>query len=121
MGNNVIWIEPPEALEAAMVAYGTKALTAVRAVADFIALKVQNEARVNAPWEDRSKAARGGLFGVVTQEAAEAAVTIYLSHGHTVFYGKFLELSNGQRYAIIMPTIQRNLPVIEKMLKNIFD
>ena len=41
---------------------------------------------------------------VVAREAAEAMVVLYLSHGHTVFYGQFLEESHGGKYAIIMPT-----------------
>jgi len=38
--------------------------------------------------------------------------------GHTVFYGKYLETSNGGRYAVVMSTIERNLPKLERMLQD---
>jgi hypothetical protein len=116
----VIWIEPPEKMVRALEQYGKRVLVAVHAVAEFIATKMQNEARRNAPWQDRTGNARSGLFGAVEREAAEAIVEIYLSHGHTIYYGQFLELAHGQRYAIIMPTIEQNLPELKRLLDELF-
>lgn len=114
------WVKPPSAeLMPAVEVYGQRVRTAVRAVADYMAQTVQGEMRQNAPWEDRTGNARTGLFSVV-EEAAGDLVTIWLSHGHTVYYGVYLELAHGKRYAIIMPTIEANLPVIERMLQQIF-
>lgn len=114
------WVKAPEAeLMPNIQGYGTKVLVAVRAVADFMAQKMQGEMRANAPWEDRTGNARSGLFSV-TEEIGRDAVRIWLSHGHTVFYGQFLELAHGKRYAVIMPTIEANLGEIEGMLKRIF-
>lgn len=114
------WVKPPEAeLIPAIEAYGDRVLAAVRAVADYAAQKMQGEMRQGAPWEDRTGNARSGLFSVAEQ-LAEDTVTIWLSHGHTINYGVFLELAHGKRYAVIMPTIQANLPVIEGMLQRIF-
>lgn len=115
------WVRPPDAqLIPAVAAYGQRVRTAVRAVADYVAQKTQAEMRQNAPWQDRTGNARTGLFSVV-EEASRDLVTIWLSHGHTVYYGVYLELAHGKRYAIIMPTIEANLPVIERMLKAIFE
>jgi hypothetical protein len=116
----VVWIEPPEKMARALEEYGERVLAAVRAVAEYMATKMQDESRRNAPWQDRTGNARSGLFGAVEQEAAEAMVTIYLSHGHTVYYGQFLELAHGQKYAIIMPTIEANLPELKRMLDELF-
>jgi hypothetical protein len=113
----VVWVTPPSKLVKAFEQYGDKVFVAVKAVAAFVAQKMQDEARKNAPWTDRTGNARGGLFGV-SNEAAKHIVEIYLAH--TMDYGKYLELSNGGKYAIIMPTIQKNLPVIKKMLDDIF-
>jgi hypothetical protein len=114
------WTKPPSAeLIPGVLAYGDKVRVAIRAVADYMAQKVQGEMRQNAPWEDRTRLARGGLFSVV-EEASGDLVTIWLSHGHTVYYGVFLELAHGKKYAVIMPTIEANLPVIEGMLKRVF-
>jgi hypothetical protein len=116
----IIWIEPPEGMIRALELYGEKALAAVYAIAGKIAEKMQNESQQNAPWQDRTSNARSGLFSDVEMEAAEAIVTIYLSHGHTIFYGKFLELAHGAKYAIIMPTIESNLAELMKMLDELF-
>jgi hypothetical protein len=114
------WVKPPSAeLIPAVEAYGRRVHTAIRAVADYMAQKTQAEMRQGAPWEDRTGNARTGLFSVV-DEAAQDLVTIWLSHGHTVYYGVFLELAHGKKYQIIMPTIEGNIPVIEKMLQDVF-
>jgi hypothetical protein len=39
---------------------------------------------------------------------------------HTVFYGKYLELSNGGKYAIVMSTLEGNLPKLERMVQEVF-
>ncbi len=116
----IIWIEPPEGMIRALELYGEKALAAVYAVAAKIADKMQDEAPQNAPWQDRTGNARSGLFSDVEMDAAAAIVIIYLSHGHTIFYGKFLELAHGGKYAIIMPTIEANLPELKQMLDDLF-
>ncbi len=113
------WIVPPSQLARGLEQYGERVMVAVKAVADYIAQKMQDEARRDASWEDRTGNARSGLFAVA-EHAARDVVNVYLSHGHTVEYGKWLELANAGRYAIILPTIERNLPVLEKMLKDIF-
>lgn len=64
---------------------------------------VQAYAQENAPWEDRTGAAREGL---IAQAGAEADGTIYLTLAHTVEYGRWLELIRNGQYAIIMPTLE---------------
>ncbi len=114
---SVVWVTAPSDLAEAVEAYGDKVHVAVRAVADYVAQKLQDEARLNAPWTDRTGNARSGLYALV-EETAEHLVSIYLSH--TMDYGKWLELAHSQRYQIIMPTIEANVPVLERMLKDIF-
>lgn len=110
-----VWVVAPERLAQQIEAYGDRVRVAVRATADYFAALLQNEARDNAPWTDRTGNARTGLFAVAEQAAGDV-VEIYLSHGHTVEYGVWLELAHGQRYAVIMPTLERNLPTLERML-----
>jgi len=137
------WIISPEKqLIPNIREYGNKVLVAVQAAATYWGQSVQDQARQDAVWEDRTANARGGLFfavdgfglspvtGVVTAEAksemSDVAVesgnnrTLVVTLGHTVFYGKFLELSNGGKYAVVMSTIEQNLNGLEKMLKDIF-
>ena len=113
------WITPPSALQTEIVKWGDKVITAIKAIADYIATQAQNDMRLNAPWTDRTGNARNALFSLA-EKAAGDAVVIYLSHGSAIHYGKMLELGHGMTYAIIVPTMQRIIPQLEKMLKQLF-
>jgi len=142
MADGFEWVVSPKVIGDGLEQYGRKALIAIQAVANYWGQGVQDEARQNAVWEDRTGNARGGLFfavdgfgletitGEVTPEAksemSDVAVesgskdTLIITFAHTVFYGKFLELSNGGRYAIIMSTIERNLSSLERQVQDLF-
>ena len=111
------WVVHPKKMAHALDKYGDRAWKAVEALAEFIAVKLQNEARQDAPWQDRTGNARSGLIGATTSEFAKKIVTIYLIH--SVDYGVLLELARAGRYAIIAPTIERNLPEIKRMLDDL--
>jgi hypothetical protein len=133
-------VAPSEQLIPAISKYGHDVLVAVQAVATYWGQSIQDQARQNAVWEDRTGNARGGLFfavdgfglspltGVVTPEAksemSDVAIesgdkdTLIITLAHTVYYGKYLETSNGGTYAIIMTTIEQNLPVLERMIQD---
>lgn len=138
----VEWVRPPSSLNPAIRAYGERVIVAVHAVAEYVGAKMQNEARFTAPWTDRTGNARSGIFYAVQGERGlvigvvgggvqgnirqdyeiiepePGAVQIFLSH--TMFYGRYLELSNGGRYGIILSTMRANLPVLQQMLQRIF-
>lgn len=59
-------------------------------------------AQYNAPWTDRTGAAREGLYTDVFEEDGD----IVLELGHGVDYGIWLELIQDGRFAIIMPTLE---------------
>lgn len=143
MSTGFYWVIPPEKeLIPGVQDYGHRMLVAVQAAATYWGQTIQDDARINAPWMDRTGNARGGLFfavdgfglepitGEVAPEAksemSDVAIesgnadTLIITLGHTVFYGKFLELSNGGRYAVIMSTIEKNLPMLERMLQDLF-
>ena len=143
MNDGFRWVVPPsEQLIPNLQKYGVKVLVALQAVASRWGQQIQDEARKNAPWEDRTGNARGGLFyavdgfglkpivGTVTPGADELKSDVHIEEGgankliialgHTVFYGKFLELSNGGKYAIIMSTIESNLGNLEQMMQDYF-
>jgi hypothetical protein len=143
MNSGFHWVISPEKeLIPNIKAYGEKALVAVQAVATYWGQQIQDEARMEAPWEDRTGNARGGLFfavdgfgfspitGTVTPEAtsemSDVAIengdkdTLIITLGHTVYYGKYLETSNGETYAIVMSTMDKNLNDLERMLKDTF-
>src|SRR3989304_3782230 len=59
------WVVSPKVVAQGLDDYGQKALIAIQAVANYWGQLVQNEARENAVWEDRTGNARGGLFFAV--------------------------------------------------------
>lgn len=66
------------------------------------AQEVEAYARTNAPWSDRTGAARAGLTTDVYEEFGE----IILELSHSVDYGIWLETIQNGAYAIIMPTLE---------------
>jgi hypothetical protein len=64
--------------------------------------EVEQYARDNAPWADRTGQARNGLIASVYEDSGE----IVLELAHTVDYGEWLELIQDGRFAIIMPTLE---------------
>lgn len=65
-------------------------------------------AKDNAPWMDHPgvhEDARDHLQGQVVWQDAEN-FTIMLGHGEQVYYGLWLEVRWGGRYAIIVPTVE---------------
>ena len=141
-GSGFEWVVSPKVIAKGLKDYGERALVAIQAVANYWGQSIQDEARQNASWEDRTGNARGGLFfavdgfglepltGEVTPEAksemSDVGVesgskdTLIITLAHTVFYGKFLELKNSGRYAIIMSTLERNLGKLERQVQDVF-
>ncbi len=64
--------------------------------------EVESYAKTNAPWADRTGAARNGLTASVYLEGGE----IVLELAHTVDYGYWLEVIQEGRFATIMPTLE---------------
>jgi len=61
-------------------------------------------AKRNRPWTDRTGNARRGLFSYTKLDSSALKLRV----AHTVYYGKFLELSHAGQYAILGETLQRN-------------
>lgn len=85
-------------------AYRERLLAAIQALGDFFAARIEAYAKLNAPWVDRTGAARQGLRAFTLKEGLR--VVLYLVH--SVFYGRFLEM--GARHAAPRPII---LPALE--------
>jgi len=135
-------ISPKQQLIPAINKYGHDALVAVQGVATYWGQFIQNEARERVDsehkWITRTGAAQGGLFfavdgfgfspiiGEATPDAkslmSDVAVesgdknTLLITLGHTVYYGKWLEIMQGGGRGVVMSTIEKNLPMLERML-----
>lgn len=134
-----VWVQPPSNIAKGVADYAAKCEVALYAIASKWGQDVQNETRINAAWEDRTGNARSGLFYAVdglgmgevvgdisagarslmreTEEVKGDKNTLVIVVAHTVFYGKYLELARGGKYAIILSTIEKNLPRLEQMVQ----
>lgn len=114
------WTTPPSELATAIERYGDRVLTAVAAVAQYVATQMQNQAKADAPWTDRTGNARTGIFGTSEADFGARVVTIYLSHSATLTYPLFLEIGNSGKYAVIMRTMQAHYEPLMQMLREAF-
>ena len=80
--------------------------------------KVQNYARANASWTDRTGNARQGLMGTYSKEGGSTHV---ITLTHSVPYGIWLEVRWAGRYGIINRTIQSEAPRIMRDLQGLMD
>lgn len=114
------WSTPPSELATAVERYGDRVLTAVAAVAQYVATQMQNQAKADAPWTDRTGNARTGLFGTSEADFGAKVVTIYLSHGATIDYGLWLEIAGSGKWGIVMKTMESHYEPLMQMLRDIF-
>lgn len=105
-GARIVWYE--DTLTPGLEALPSFVDDMVSTVFRYYESQVENSARQNAPWTDRTSNARNGL---IAQSGTEGK-THFLVLAHRVDYGIWLEVANGGRYAIIMPTIEQFAPEI---------
>lgn len=74
-----------------------------------IAREMVEYAQANHPWENRTGAAEAGLQAQVIKQGP-TAWTILLGHGPDIYYGLWLEVRWGGKFAIILPTLQYFAP-----------
>jgi hypothetical protein len=75
---------------------------AVSVVTDRTAAWGTGYMKVNAPWTDRTGAARGGLAAIPHNSGGTHEIDL----AYSVYYGIFLEVCNSGKYAIITPSIR---------------
>jgi hypothetical protein len=143
MNSGFTWVVSPNVIADGLERYGERALVAVQAVGNYWGQQIQDDARKRVDsehlWVNRTGNARGGLFFAVDgfgleplvgevepdakAEMSDIAIesgdanTLIITLAHTVYYGKFLELSNGGTHAVIMSTMEKNLPSLERLLQ----
>lgn len=93
--------------------YAVTLAAEVNTVMYQVAMELEQWAKENAPWQDRTTDAREGLTAAFNPAGVQPSITIY----HTVSYGVWLEICNGGQYAIIQPTIERFGPELMRKLQ----
>ena len=76
------------------------------------AQRMEQEAKANAKWVDRTGDSRAGITGSVSITKTKAVIKL---KGKTTKRSKgiiFLEMAHGKQWAILKPTIDKNTPII---------
>lgn len=100
-----------DALRVQMREMQQRALYAMEVQAHSSAKALEADARIHAPWTDRSGAARNTMTGRAQRSGAVFTITLSGNVRHLVY----LELARERKWAAMWPAMQRNA---ERILKN---
>lgn len=89
---------------------------AIGVYGDTAAKKMEAEAKQNAPWTDRTGNARNSIQGGFGWKGKHAVIAL----SGNVDYFEWLELYHEKKWAILVPTIQKNAPEVIKAYRRIF-
>lgn len=109
----IVWDRRPT--EITLAALLARLEADVDRVARTSGMAMEGAAKVNAPWQNDTGAARSSLRGFAQRDGDR--IQIVLCAG--MEYSPFLELARGGKYAIIWPTIEQELPQLKAALKGI--
>lgn len=79
------------------------------------AAQMEDHSMNTAPWHDRTGIARASIYGYATFTPTD----IIIYHGIKVDYGVYLELSNGGKYRVIAPTVNKYRTIWQSNLSSI--
>jgi hypothetical protein len=72
--------------------------------------------KTNAPWSDRTTAARNGLHAVATHHPGRYELVL----SHAVYYGIFLEVCNNGKYQIILPSLRQAVRELQGLIDHMW-
>jgi hypothetical protein len=111
-------VTPGQAFEQLVENYTKTVFLTGRRVAEARAAEMENWAKANAPWQDRTGNARAGLNSFV-KDSPGVVAEIVIQHG--VDYGVWLEIAHGGRFAIIAKTIDTYGPLLMRDMQRIMN
>lgn len=116
MSSGFAWdIDPERAFSEGMDAWHRALDNAIFRLAQFYAPQIEAWMKSNAPWTDRTSAARQSLWAVADRDGR----TVVIEMGYGVTYGKWLEYRWGGKWAIVAPTLDHWSPIIENAVQRL--
>lgn len=104
-------------LERGIAQFEMKMRQGIMEFAEDFAREIEEYARANAPWEDRTGDARAGLTAEAQETNSSTTITLY----HTVEYGVWLEIRWSGKYAIVLPTLEKMGPKLFNRMEGMMD
>lgn len=94
-----------------------KLRAALELYANTAALKMEADAKRNAPWTDRTGNARNSIQGGYGWDGDKLVIIL----SGNVSYFVYLELANEKKYAILVPTTEKYTPEILSGFKKLVE
>ena len=88
---------------------------AIGVYANTAAKKMEGQAKRDGPWIDRTSNARNSILGNFGWRGSKAIITLSAN----MAYSPYLELAREKKYAVLVPTIQKNAPSILQGYKKV--
>lgn len=102
------WSRSPAQMADALDDWYADLVSAVQALGAKYAADAESQMKAGRSWTDRTSVAVTGLFGRAIPQPDGVTIVI----GHSATYGIYLELANGGRYAIVVPTLRTMTPIV---------
>lgn len=83
-----------------------------------LANEIREWMQANAPWEDDTGDARANLQAIYVRESNNT-FSIWVGHGPNIYYGVWLEVRWGGRYAIVGPAVQKFGPMLGARIRGL--
>ena len=112
------WTVTPEQMGKALAKRVENIAAGVEGIVQSRAPEVQQWMKDNAPWTDRTGAARRSLTAVPGRSGDTITLTM-LYNNPAVYYSVYLEYSMGGRWQILGPTIDRYVVVLMEDIKKL--
>lgn len=109
------WTKTPESLKPAIDALIQRINRNVLRVVEVTGIEAAGQMKRERPWRDISGNARKGLR--CETELKDRVVTLYFIH--SVEYGEHLELGHAGRYAVLVPTLHKTVPRLQRRLRKV--
>lgn len=114
-------------LSSGLKSYDKRVMTAIHAYGRSSAITLQNDAKRNAKWTNRTGQARRSIVGTYISNDNIGTIRLegYASKPANVKTGKWgrdyfqhLEHHHGKKWAVLRPTAEKALPRISKVVSN---
>lgn len=83
---------------------------------EFQAARSTGFMKTQAPWTDRTSAARNGLHAVAIHRPGSFELVL----SHAVSYGIWLEVCNSGRYQIILPALRQAIVELQSLIDGLW-
>lgn len=110
------WKDRPDEIKRGLHKLDLETKDKLKAVFDFQAAQSTTHMKVNAPWTDRTSAARNGLHAIANSGPGYFELVL----SHAVSYGIWLEVANSGKYQIILPSLRAAMRDLERLIDGLW-